>query len=299
MISAADNSKRITALGGFGLFGVSTVSVMLVATHKFIVPLDSSTEVLSSALGLSAVLYLASFCALGYALYKLRQKNIQTDPQPLASGEELRSMMLLQENTNTQPSVSQDTKNATLAQNQSRDVQLETIINEISIFPAVLIPIIIGYQKEKEAYKLLVESLRSHKKAINEEKKQTIGRYLDQFEYAFKTLEAFAYDGSALDENKKTDSFSGAHNNRSEEWLIEHTFGARNNRNEEQWIEHILFGKHKWGVLREGRTLLSFIELMVCFREFLPSMKQALEKFTTDTGLGAVESQTTPVFGAN
>src|ERR1700722_9822289 len=73
--------SKIKWLGGVGFFGISSTSAVLVTTHKYIVPLDSSKEVMGGAIGLSGLLYLASFCALGYALYRLCQKNTQIDPQ--------------------------------------------------------------------------------------------------------------------------------------------------------------------------------------------------------------------------
>lgn len=73
---SSDNTKMKWG-GGLGVLGVVGTSAGLVTTHGYIVPLDSSKEVMASAIGVSGLLYLASFCALGYTLYKLCRKILQ------------------------------------------------------------------------------------------------------------------------------------------------------------------------------------------------------------------------------
>lgn len=68
--------SKIKCSGVLGLFGIFGTSGGLVVTHKYLVPLDSSDEVMAMTIALSCFLYIASFVALGYA-YQLRKKDTE------------------------------------------------------------------------------------------------------------------------------------------------------------------------------------------------------------------------------
>jgi hypothetical protein len=224
------------------------------------VSLDSSKEVMASAVGVSGLLYLASFCALGYALYKLCRKNTPTANRSLDNKQESKIF---------KPSPDQ----------LHREALLLTIMDAIPSLPKELATLIVDYDPGKrEAFQILTEALRPQNKNITAIG-MTFSPFMFQFPYAFKTLEAFANGNEASFTIREIEQSTGLFGARDPQW------------SEEQWIEHLFFGKHKWAS-SNSQTLLSYIKSTPCLSEFFPQFKVALEQFTADTGLGTVKSDT-------